>query len=116
MPSVEKAFETSYMNMLSLKGENGSQLYGYFVYQTSSMVRKPSISHPHLSFLKYRMIYGYILYDYIFNPYILKMQLQPLMQALIMSPRKLPACHTLPPPYLLPPLNVAKTQNRVQTA
>lgn len=46
MPSVGKAFETSYMNMLSLKGENGSQLYGYFVHQTSSMVRKPNYFTP----------------------------------------------------------------------
>lgn len=43
-------------------------------------------------------------YINIFNPYVLKIQLKPLVKALVISPRKLPALHTPPQSYLLPPL------------
>ena len=91
MPGLGKASKTSvYEYALSLEGDKRFPTIGVFVHPTSRMVRKLSISHPHLLFLKYSVIYGCELYECIFNPYIFKMQLKPLVKGLVIFPRKLP--------------------------
>ena len=82
MPGLGKASKTSvYEYALSLEGDKWFPTIGVFVHPTSRMVRKLSISYPHLLFLKYSVIYGCELYECIFNPYIFKMQLKPLVKA-----------------------------------